>query len=110
MPAGTSELLCGNNGYGYYHIMARHYVEWTQKGVKSNENWREVTDYSVAEVLRSPTRVTFRANNNTFCYSREVSLVDKVRGIVVDVMHPNVVVRARDGAVITAIPTRTPCR
>ena len=75
----------------------------------SNENWREVADYSIAEALRSPMSVTFRADKNTFCYSREVALIDKVRGHTVDVMHPNVVVRAQDGAVITAYPSRAPC-
>ena len=109
MPAGTSDLLCGTEGYGFYHIEARHYPEWTQKSVKSNENWREVADYSIAEALRSPTSVTFRTGQNTFCYSRQVSLIDKVRGITVDVMYPNVVVRAQDGAIITAYPSRAPC-
>ncbi len=109
MPAGASDLLCGNDGYGYYHVVAGHSVEWTQKSVLANENWRQVADYSIAEALRSPMSVTFRARNNTFCYSREVSLVDKVRGTTVDVMHPNVVVRAQDGAVITAFPSRNPC-
>lgn len=110
MPAGTSDLLCGTDNFGFYHVEARHGVEWTQKGVITNENWREVADYSIAEALRNPTTVTFRAANKTFCYSREVSLIDKVRGITVDVMHPNVVVRVEDGAVITAYPSRTPCR
>ena len=90
-------------------MVAGHSVEWTQKSVLANENWRQVADYSIAEALRSPISVTFRARNNTFCYSREVSLVDKVRGTTVDVMHPNVVVRAQDGAVITAFPSRNPC-
>lgn len=102
MSAGTSDLVCGNEFYGYYHVVSRHHTEWTQKSVKSNENWREVADYSIAEALRSPTSVTFRATNSTFCYSPEVSLIDKVTGVTVDVTHPNVVVRAQDGAVITA--------
>jgi hypothetical protein len=109
MPAGTSDLLCGTDGFGYYHIVARHYLEWTQKSVRSNDNWREVADYSIAEALRSPTSVTFRADRNTFCYSRQVSLIDTVRGITVDVMYPNVVVRAQDGAIITAYPSRASC-
>ena len=109
MPAGTTDLLCGNDAYSYYHIVARHYGEWTQKSVLTNENWREIADYAIAEALRNPTSISYPADANTFCYSREISLVDKVRGITVDVMHPHVVVRAQDGAVITAFPTRTPC-
>ena len=109
MPAGTSALLCGNNDYGFYHMVARHFVDWTRKGVKTNETWKQVADYSIAEALRNPTAVTFRATNNTFCYSRQVSLIDKVRGITVDVMYPNVVVRVRDGAIVTAFPSGRPC-
>ena len=109
MPAGTSALLCGNNDYGFYHIEVRHYADWTRKSIITNENWREVADYSIAEALRNPTAVSFRAATNTFCYSRQVSLVDKVRGVTVDVMYPNVVVRVKDGAIITAFPSGRPC-
>ena len=109
MPGGTSELLCGHERYGYYHIVERHFVEWNQKSILTSENWREVADYSIAEALRNPMAVAFRAGTNTFCYSREIALVNKLRGIIVDVMHPNVVVRVQDGAVITAFPSRTAC-
>ena len=110
MPAGTSDLICGDENHGYYHMANRHGSEWAQKGAKSSENWRDVADYAIAEALRNPMAVTYRANNNTYCYSREVYLVDKVRGIPVDVFHPNVVVRAQDGIIITSYPANRPCR
>ena len=53
--------------------------------------------------------VTYRANNNTYCYSREVYLINEVRGIPVDMFHPNVVVRAQDGVIITSYPANKPC-
>jgi hypothetical protein len=109
MPGGTSDLICGDDKHGYYHIANGHGPEWTQKGMKTSENWRDVADYSIAEVLRNPMSVTYRADVDTYCYSREVSLVNKVRGIVVEVLHPNVVVRAGDGLIITAFPTKKPC-
>jgi hypothetical protein len=109
MPPGTSNIICGDAQHSYYHIAARHGADWTRKGVKTSENWREVADYSIAEVLRNPMSVTYRVDANTFCYSREIQLIHKIRGITVDVMHPNVVVRAQDGVVITAFPTKTPC-
>jgi hypothetical protein len=73
-------------------------------------NWREVADYAIAEALRQPERVTFRANNNTFCYSREIYLVNKVRGLIVNVTYPNVVIRAQDGGIITAFLAGEQCR
>jgi hypothetical protein len=76
---------------------------------KTSENWREVADYSIGEALRNPISVAYRADVNTYCYSREVSLVHKVRGIIVEVFHPNVVVRAQDGVIITAFPAKKPC-
>ena len=109
MPAGTSDLLCGTDNFGFYHVESRHYVDWNRKSIVTNENWRDVADYSIAEALRNPTAVIFRAANSTFCYSRQVSLVEKVRGIIVDVMYPNVVVRAQDGAIITAFRSGRPC-
>ncbi len=109
MPAGSSDLICGDDKHGYYHIANGHGLEWTQKGMKTSENWRDVADYSIAEALRNPMSVTYRADVDTYCYSREVSLVNKVRGIIVEVFHPNVVIRARDGLIITAFPTKKPC-
>lgn len=109
MPGGSSDLICGDDKHGYYHIANGHGLEWTQKGMKTSENWRDVADYSIAEALRNPMSVTYRADVDTYCYSREVSLINKVRGIVVEVFHPNVVVRARDGLIITAFPAKKPC-
>jgi hypothetical protein len=109
MPGGTSDLICGDEKHGYYHIANGHGSEWSQKGMKTSENWRDVADYSIAEALRNPMSVTYRADVDTYCYSREVSLINKVRGIVVEVFHPNVVVRARDGLIITAFPAKKPC-
>jgi hypothetical protein len=109
MPGGTSDLICGDEKHGYYHIANGHGPEWTQKGMKTSENWRDVADYSIAEALRNPMSVSYRADVDTYCYSREVSLINKVRGIVVEVFHPNVVVRAGDGLIITAFPAKKPC-
>jgi hypothetical protein len=109
MPAGTSDLICGDEKHSYYHIAERHGLEWTQKGMKTAENWRDVADYAIAEALRNPMSVTYRRDVNTYCYSREVSLINKVRGIVVEVFHPNVIVRPQDGVIITAFPTKKPC-
>jgi hypothetical protein len=110
MLGGVSELVCGNDGYGYYHIVNRHYVEWNGKSIRTSENWRDVADYAIAEALRSPQVVTFRASSNTFCYSREIYLINKVTGAIVDVFHPHVVLRASDGRIITAYTSREPCR
>ena len=106
MPGGTSDLICGDDKHGYYHIANGHGLEWTQKGMKTSENWRDVADYSITEALRNPMSVTYRTDVDTYCYSREVSLINKVRGIIVEVFHPNVVVRARDGLIITAFPAK----
>jgi hypothetical protein len=110
MPGGTSQLVCGNDAYGYYHIVNRHYVEWNEKSIKTSENWREVADYAISEALKNPQAITFRAPNNTFCYSREIYLVNKVTGAIVNVTYPNVVLRAQDGVIITAFPAGAQCR
>jgi hypothetical protein len=110
MHGGTSDLVCGHDAYGYYHIVNRHFIEWNEKSIRTSENWRHVADYAIAEALQSPHTVTFRATNNTFCYSREIYLVNKVNGMIVDVFHPNVVIRQSDSRIITAFPAREPCR
>lgn len=109
MPGGASDLVCGHNGYGYYHIANNHGTQWTQKAVKTSENWRHVADYAISETLRSPQVVSFRAPNNAFCYSREIDLINMVRGTVVDVFYARVVIRREDGRVITAYPARSHC-
>lgn len=109
MPGGESLLVCGHDGYGYYHIANNHGAQWTQKGVKTSENWRDVADYAIAESLKNPQRVSFRGPNGAVCYSREIDLIHKVRGIVVDVFYARVVVSRQDGRVITAYPARNHC-
>jgi hypothetical protein len=49
MPGGESLLVCGHDGYGYYHVANNHGAQWTQKGVKTSENWRAVADYAIAD-------------------------------------------------------------
>jgi hypothetical protein len=110
MPAGMTNLTCGDERYGYYHIVGNHGEEWKYRGAQSSENWRDVADYAIQEALANPQVVTYRADNDTFCYSREIFLWNKVRGIRVDVFQPNVVVSAQHQHIITVIPTNKPCR
>jgi hypothetical protein len=110
MPAGTTNLTCGTQDYGYYHIVSNHLSQWQYRGAQSSENWRDVADYGIQEALANPQVVTYRPGNQTFCYSREVFLWDNVRGIRVDVYHPNVVISERDQHIVTAIPSSRPCR
>jgi hypothetical protein len=62
MPAGSSDLTCGDANHGYHHIANRHGSEWIHKGSKTSENWRAVADYAIAEALKNPMTVTYRAN------------------------------------------------
>lgn len=110
MPAGTSPLFCGDDKFGYYHMVIEHGEQWKYRGAQSSENWRDIADYAIREALANPQVVTYRADNDTFCYSREVFLWDKVRGIRVDVFHPNVVVSAQHQHLVTVIPAGRPCR
>jgi hypothetical protein len=37
MVGGVSELVRGNNAYGYHHIVNSHFVEWNEKSIKTSE-------------------------------------------------------------------------
>jgi hypothetical protein len=110
MPAGTTNLTCGNERFGFYHIANSHGEQWEQKGEITLENWRDVADYAIQEALAHPMAVTYRTDNDTFCYSRLIFLVDKRNGETVGSYQPNVVISARDQYIVTAWPSSTPCR
>jgi hypothetical protein len=109
MPGGSSDLVCGRNEHGYYHIVNRHGLEWSQKGYITSENWRSVADYSFQETLRTPESVTYDPDRDTFCYSRNIYLVNKVTGAIVTSFHPNVVISGSSGRIVTAWPSNAPC-
>ena len=43
---GTSQLLCGNEDYGYRHILKRHRGEWETDARIGGTNWRDHADWS----------------------------------------------------------------
>ena len=99
IPAGTTALLCGDQGYGYRHILRRHQGDWDREPGAGGD-WSAAADRAIAAALRDPQRVDFRSSNDTFCYSRPLAAG---RDVAI------VVVRSSDGAIITAYPGTHAC-
>jgi hypothetical protein len=111
LPSGTSNLRCGTaENWGYRHIVSEHLSQWQSNAAIEGSNWRDLADFAIAVALSDHDRVTYRQSNDTFCFSREIYLVDFRTGKVVAYKYPNVVVAAQSKNVITAFPSSEHCR
>ncbi|WP_345412884.1 hypothetical protein [Actinomycetospora chlora] len=109
-PAGTnSPLSCGTEAFGYRHISNRHGSDWQNIAVYTGENWRDLADFAIEQILTAPQPGYPRYNdkNDTWAFTAPLEIRDG-DGRVRDVYHPVVVVAGSDGKVITAYPTRDP--
>jgi hypothetical protein len=68
-------LRCGNAGWGYHHIQARHQGDFERLAEGTFQNWRDVADLSMAMNSSDPD-VTLPAGGNQTCNSRVIFLVN----------------------------------
>ncbi|MFG1925627.1 hypothetical protein [Cryptosporangium sp. NPDC048952] len=107
---GKSNLLCGNDKFGYRHILDGHRAEWEQAAFLVRRNWRDIADFSIATVLGDPDKVTYNPKVKTYCFSRVVYLVDKTTAKTVGTNIPHVVVAESSKRIITAFPSKEQCK
>lgn len=106
---GGSNLTCGSATWGYRHIVKRHLGEWETRAAVAQENWRDTADYGIHWALRDPDKITYRAANDTFCYSRKILLIDDRNNEVVGSYFPKVSVARVSHRIITAYPSGSQC-
>lgn len=106
---GGSNLTCGNESWGYRHILKRHLSEWQSRAAVAQENWRDTADYGIHWALRDPDKITYRASNDTFCYSRKILLIDNRTKETVGSYYPKVSVARASHRIITAYPSGAQC-
>lgn len=106
---GGSNLTCGSGTWGYRHIVKRHLGEWEARAAVAQENWRDTADYGIHWALRDPDKITYRAANDTFCYSRKILLIDDRTNEVVGSYFPKVSVARVSHRIITAYPSGSQC-
>ncbi|MFC8800777.1 hypothetical protein ACFT2C_23860 [Promicromonospora sp. NPDC057138] len=106
---GGSNLTCGSDAWGYRHIVKRHLSQWESRAAIAQENWRDTADYGIHWALSDPDKITYRASNDTFCYSRKILLVDNRTNEVVGSYYPMVSVARVSHRIITAYPSGTQC-
>ncbi len=108
--SGQSSLACGSGStWGYRHIVNEHLAQWQARAAQASENWRDTADYGIEWALKDPDRVTYRSGNDTYCFSREILLINNNNGQVVDSYFPNVVVARVSKNIITAFPSSRQC-
>jgi hypothetical protein len=110
LKGGKSNLLCGTSKFGYRHILADHRKEWEKVALPTMTNWRDVADFAIATVLIDPDKVTYDPDDQTFCYSRLIYLVNKRTGQTIGTKIPRVGVSERNKRVLTAFPSNSQCR
>jgi hypothetical protein len=106
MPGGDTVLYCGNDKYGFYHLLDRHGQDWQNVAMSrfpGGGNWRYLADYSIGATLANPERVDYNSGNDTFTVQRNIYRITD-DGLVYS-FTCRVVVSATDGKIITAFPT-----
>lgn len=106
---GVSSLACGSSSWGYRHIMLRHFADWQNKAAVTQDDWRALLDMSTAASLFQPDFVSYRTENDTFCFSTLIVLKDNKTHQVVDQFYPHVVVGHKTENIITSYPDTKPC-
>jgi hypothetical protein len=109
LPAGDSQLYCGNEKYGTITPLRQR----AQRGLVSLSfsvmgNWRNLADYAISAALSYPESVTYRQSNDTFAIERAIYPVNaqgEITGPSTWKVH--VVISASDGKIITAYPMST---
>ena len=109
MSSGISNLACGSSAWGYRHIVANHLSQWEYRASEASENWRDTADYGIEWALKDADRIRYRSSNDTYCFSRQIDLVNDRTGQVVDHYFPNVVVARVTKNIITASPSSSQC-
>jgi hypothetical protein len=107
--AGTSNLKCGSEKWGYRHLL-KHRAEWETNARIEGSNWRGLADFAIAVVLSDPDVVSYRRSNDTYCFSREIYLIDKRTGRVAATKKPKVAIAAVSKNVITAYIPNSGCK
>lgn len=75
MNKGTSTLRCGDKGWGYWHIKARHLNDWNElAGRSDHETWMDVADAGLTKTLADPDTVTYSHKRLTYCLSARINL------------------------------------
>lgn len=102
-------LRCGNANYGYWHIYERHRANWESKAAGTYQNWRDVADIGMHAALSNSAKTTYRAANDTNCYSKRIYLVNVQTGQTVADTITRVVAGTRSNNVVTAFPSSGYC-
>ncbi|MGA5544496.1 hypothetical protein ACPCIR_21785 [Mycobacterium sp. NPDC051198] len=109
MPGGDSVLYCGNDKYGFYHIVNRHGEDWSRVALSRFPgvgNWRNLADYAIGATLADPEKVDYKSGNDTFVVQRNIYRITEDGPVYAFTCR--VVVSGTDGKIITAYPMTTP--
>ncbi len=109
MPAGDSVLYCGNDKYGFLHIVKEHGDQWQQMAFNrfpGAGNWRDLADYSISATLAYPEKVEYDQARNTLALYRNIYRITEDGSVYAFTCR--VAISASDGKIITAFPQSKP--
>lgn len=97
-------MVCGNQQYGFEHIKAGHFEDWSNKAMITGDKWMDLMDYSIEAALKHPEATSQRDGKT--CYARQIWMYDKRNGKETGkYFWTNVIVKNSNGDIITAYPT-----
>jgi hypothetical protein len=110
--SGTvADLRCGNDNYGYFHILDGHATDWQNQTYGTTTNWRDLADWATSWVLQDPDHKVFVPKNkkkgyktDRWCYNRIVFLKNKKTGQVIKKKNVFVIMGETGVRIITSYP------
>ena len=98
-------LTCGTKEKeGYRHIKERHLRDWKNLADIEGISWMDLADQGITKSLTSAEYWRNSEAKNSTCYSGQIYLVHKQRGIPVKINYPTVVAGNDTDIIVTAYP------
>lgn len=101
-------LRCGDSGYGYRHLVARHGFDFEQLAAGTYRNWRDVADLAMSSIAGDPD-VAKPAGAGKACLSRVIFLKNLRTNQVVRQQVVPMIIDIASGNIITAYPHGRQC-
>ncbi len=101
-------LKCGDwsgDKEGFRHIKKRHMNEWQRLAAWEQVSWMDVANKAITKSLTDPDiALKDSSTRRSSCYSGQIVLYNKVRGIPVATNEPSVIVGNTSRTIVTAFP------
>jgi hypothetical protein len=101
-------LRCGNEVWGYRHLLVRHKDDYERMAIGTFQNWRDIADLTLETISRDPD-VALPARDGKACYSRVMFFYNVRTNQLVQQRIFRMIVIVATGDILTLTPHDKQC-